>query len=145
MYAFLDWRVGDVMSKPVTVAPDATLGEVERLLEETGFNGLPVVDGERLVGFVTSLDLLAAFRRVPDTSLPQLDAILRRPVSSAMEREPACVQPRTPLPRALEKMVDQRRKSLPVVDPHGERLVGIVAREDLMRALRRSAGTPEGD
>ena len=59
MYEFLQYEVRDVMSKPTTVGPDATLAEVEQLLETSGFNGVPVVsDGNKLVGFVTSLDLL---------------------------------------------------------------------------------------
>ena len=49
------------------------------------------------------------------------------------------MQPRTRLTRVLEKMVATRNKSLPVVDPHGDRLVGVVAREDVMQALRRAA------
>jgi CBS domain-containing protein len=35
-------------------------------------------------------------------------------------------------------MVATRNKSFPVVDPHGDRLVGVIAREDVMRALRRA-------
>ena len=70
MYEFLDYEVRDVMSKPTTVAPDATLAEVEQILERNGFNGLPVVADGALVGFVTSLDLLEAFRFTPDASTP---------------------------------------------------------------------------
>ena len=141
MYEFLDYLVSDVMSKPTTVGLDTTLAEVERILEQTGFNGLPVVDGGALVGFVTSLDLLAAFRFTPDAILPPYDEIMRRPVSSVM-KQPAVVQPRTRLTRVLEKLVDTRNKSFPVVDPKTERLVGVVAREDVMQALRR-AGSGE--
>ena len=62
MYEFLDYRVASVMSHAVTVRPETTLAEAEALLEKNGFNSLPVVDaGERLVGIVTSLDLLRAF------------------------------------------------------------------------------------
>ena len=138
MYEFLDYLVSDVMSKPTTVAPAATLAEVERILEQSGFNGVPVVADGALVGLVTSLDLLSAFRFSPDSMLPPYAEIMRRPVSSVMVREPEVVQPRTPLSRALEKMVRTRNKSFPVVDPHGNRLVGVVAREDIMRALRRA-------
>lgn len=140
MYRFLELRVGEVMSKPVTLAPDASIEQAERLFEETGFNGIPVAEGDTLLGFVTTLDLLGAFRFGPDSTLPGYEQVLRRPVSSVMQREPAVVQPRTPLTRALDKMLATRHKSFPVVDPHGERLVGVVAREDLMRALREEEG-----
>jgi CBS domain-containing protein len=138
VYGFLDYLVSDVMSKPTVVGPDATLAEVERILERTGFNGLPVVSGGTLVGFVTSLDLLEAFRFTPDAILPPYDEIMQRSVATVMTREPAVVQPRTRLTRVLEKMVESRNKSFPVVDPHGARLVGVVAREDVMQALRRA-------
>ena len=139
MYEFLDYMVSDAMSKPTVVGPDATLAEVEQVLERTGFNGLPVVDGEALVGFVTSLDLLDAFRFTSDAMLPPYDDIMRKTVSSVMVQEPAVVQPRTRLTRVLEKMVATRNKSFPVVDPKTNRLVGVVAREDVMNALRRAA------
>jgi CBS domain-containing protein len=93
MYEFLDFRVADVMSAPKTVSPDASLGEVERILEQTGFNGLPVVEQDRLVGFVTSLDLLAAFRFHPDAILPPYEQIMRRPVAGVMARRGAAAQP----------------------------------------------------
>jgi len=138
VYGFLDYLVSDVMSKPTVIGPDATLAEVERILEQTGFNGLPVVSGGTLVGFVTSRDLLEAFRFTPDAILPPYDEIMQRTVATVMTREPAVVQPSTRLTRVLEKMVETRNKGFPVVDPHGDRLVGVVAREDVMQALRRA-------
>ena len=139
MYEFLEYEVRDVMSKPTSVAPDATLAEVEELLERTGFNGVPVVrDEDRLVGFVTSLDLLRAFRFGTESILPQYDEVMRQRVSQVMQEAPAAVAPRMRLTRLLEKMVATRNKSFPVVDPHTDGLVGVVAREDVMRALRRA-------
>jgi CBS domain-containing protein len=151
MYEFLDYQVCDVMSNATTVGPDTTLAEVEQLLEKTGFNGVPVVRDGELIGFVTSLDLLTAFRFGTESILPHYDDIMRRPVSSVMQPDPATVSPKMPLTRLLERMVATRNKSFPVVDPRdGGGLVGIVAREDLMSALRRAqAGerpaAPEAD
>jgi CBS domain-containing protein len=137
MYEFLNYRVEDVMSRAVTVGPDATLAEAGAILEKNGFNSLPVVDaGERLVGVVTSLDLLRAFAFPEDTILPRFSDVMRRPVSSVMSRDALSVCPRTPLTRVLQKLVDTRNKSFPVLD--GDRVVGIVAREDVMCALRRA-------
>ena len=138
MYEFLDWQVRDVMSKPVTIPPDASLQEAEKLLESEGFNALPVVTrtGE-LLGVITSIDLLSAFGFNDDESiLPQYSEVMKRPVSSVMSAEAQTVPPRTPLTRVLEKLVASRNKSFPVVD-EGQ-VVGVVAREDVMRALRRA-------
>lgn len=138
MYEFLDYRVEDVMtSDPVSVAPEATLAEVEALFESHDFNGLPVLDSRgELVGLITKLDLLKAFRFTEEHMFPPYDEIMQQPVSSVMTRDVARVYPRTPLTKVLEKMIDSRRKSFPVTD--GERLVGMVAREDLMKGLRRA-------
>jgi CBS domain-containing protein len=54
-----------------------------------------------------------------------------------MTRELVTVAPDIPLTRVLQKLVETRNKSLPVLD--GARLVGVVAREDVLRALRRAA------
>ena len=137
MYEFLDYRVEDVMSRPVTVRPETTLAEAEALLEKNRFNSLPVVDvGERLVGVITSLDLLRAFAFPEDTILPRFSEVMKRPVSSVMSRDAQTVCARTPLTRVLQKIVDTRNKSFPVVDD--DRVIGIVAREDVMLALRRA-------
>ena len=137
MYEFLDYQVQDVMSRPVCIRGETTLAEAEALLEKHGWNGVPVVDAaERPVGFFTSLDLLKAFAFSEDVILPPYERILERPVSEVMSRDVLSVCPRTPLTRVLQKLVDTRIKSLPVVD--GDRVVGIVAREDVMGALRRA-------
>jgi CBS domain-containing protein len=137
MYEFLDYRVLDVMSRPVTVRPEATLAEAEAILEKNGYNSLPVVDEQgRLLGVVTSLDLLRSFAFPEDTILPRFSEVMRRPVASVMSRDAQTVCPRTPLTRVLQKLVDSRNKSFPVVDD--DRVVGVVAREDVMLALRRA-------
>ncbi len=46
-----------IVSDPITVAPDATIQEVLNLTRAKGFSGMPVVEGEDLVGIVTNRDL----------------------------------------------------------------------------------------
>ncbi len=46
-----------VVRDPVTIAPTATIGEVVELTRSNNFSGVPVVDGDDLVGIVTSRDL----------------------------------------------------------------------------------------
>jgi CBS domain-containing protein len=55
-----------------------------------------------------------------------------------MRRKPTSVAPDTPLTRALQMMVDMTIKSFPVVAD--ARVVGIISREDVIRALRRAVG-----
>ena len=53
-----------VIRDPLTVRPDTSIREVMRVTREHGISGVPVVDGEELVGIVTSRDL--RFERRPD-------------------------------------------------------------------------------
>ena len=46
-----------VIKDPFTVGPDTTIGEVLKLTRAHGISGVPVVDGQQLVGIVTGRDL----------------------------------------------------------------------------------------
>ena len=139
MYEFLDYQTHDVMTtETVTIAPDATLAEAEALFEKHEFNGMPVLDAEgHVVGMLTQLDLLRAFAFTDESLFPPYTDIMQQPVSRVMTRDLQTVNPRTPLSRVLQKMLDARSKSFPVLA--GDRLVGVVSREDVRRGLRRAA------
>jgi len=54
--------VGDVMVEaPISVTPDTSVDEAARLVHEHRIGGMPVLDGEKLVGVITVNDLLSAF------------------------------------------------------------------------------------
>ncbi len=46
-----------IISDPITVAPDKTVREVLQLIRAKNISGVPVVDGNQLVGIVTNRDL----------------------------------------------------------------------------------------
>jgi IMP dehydrogenase len=46
-----------VVRDPITTSPTATIGEVVELTRANNFSGVPVVEGDNLVGIVTSRDL----------------------------------------------------------------------------------------
>lgn len=140
MYEFLDYRVLDAMTRgPVCVAPDASIAETEALLEKHDFNALPVVGAKReLLGIVTKLDLLRAFRFTDDHMFPPYEQVMAQRVRSVMSVDLTTVTPRTPLTRVLDALLRTRAKSLPVVDDG--RVVGMIAREDVLAALRRAVG-----
>ena len=133
---FLAMQTKDVMTKLVlTVSRHVTLRELEHLLETHDFNGFPVVEGHRLLGIVTKFDFLKNFVFTPSTVFPHYDDLMKRTVEEIMTRNVCTVHPTTPLTRVLQMMVETRDKSLPVVDDKN-RLVGIISRGDIVRALR---------
>src|SRR2546422_2954203 len=139
MFEFLDYQVADAMTyRPLTVSLDTPLAEVEALFERHDFNSLPVVSRDGiLVGLVTKLDFLKAFTFTPQAVVPHYDEIMYRPAESIVTRNPITVRPDMPLTRLLQLMVDTRYRSFPVTI--GALLIGIVARQDVLRALRQAA------
>ena len=138
MYEFLDYRACDAMTRdPITIGTESSLAKAEALLEQHDFNALPVMGpGRELLGVVTKLDLLRAFRFTDRHMFPPYEQIMARPVREVMVTDLATVTPRTPLTRVLETLVRLRTKSLPVVEDGA--LVGMIAREDVLQALRRA-------
>ncbi len=54
--------VADVMIKaPISVGADTEVEEAARLIKEHKIGGMPVLEGDRLVGVITMLDLIGAF------------------------------------------------------------------------------------
>jgi acetoin utilization protein AcuB len=61
-------KVNVAMSAPVvSVGPNTTVQDATRLMLRHKIGGLPVVEGGRLVGIVTSVDMLRAFLEVVET------------------------------------------------------------------------------
>ena len=141
MFQFVQKQVADAMSAPpVSIRDDATLADAEAVLEQHGFNGCPVVDAEgRLVGIVTGLDLLRAFRVTPDALVPQYRRIMAFPVADHMCQAPLTVTLDTPLTRVLQRMLDLGNTGFPVLVDG--RLVGVVTRRDVLRELRLSTSS----
>jgi redox-sensitive bicupin YhaK (pirin superfamily)/CBS domain-containing protein len=117
-------NAGEVMTSPVvTVPPDASLGQVARLLLERHISGVPVLEGERLVGLVSEADLLRA--RQPGAQA--------RRAKDVMTREVAAVAPDTPVAEVAMLLEARGIKRVPVL--REGRLVGIVSRSNLVQAL----------
>jgi CBS domain-containing protein len=143
MYEFLTLHVRDAMTAdPVTLRRDNTVAEAEQVFERHNFNGLPIVDQDGLLqGVLTKLDLLKAFAFTPQSIVPHYEDVLGQPVGHFMTHEALSVSPDAPLTRVVEALVATRYKSLPVVTDG--RLIGVIAREDVLRAIRRVAGRGE--
>ena len=144
-----DLHVEDVMRTDVlSIRDDAPLREAVELLIGQAFRALPVVDGERrLRGFLSNTDLLArgglTARLELLTAMPGesreavLAALPVRAVADVMHRDVTVLEPRDTMETATRRMGERRLKRLPVVDGEG-RLVGILSRADVLRAVAES-------
>jgi CBS domain-containing protein len=157
-------RARDLMTTDVeTVSPDDDVSEVLGRLARADFNGFPVVDetGD-VVGIVTQHDLVGLFQTkdrtlwIPigfppfmetltyaiDVSWDDLDLgvdLLRntnKPIREIMTTDVVTVDPDAAVDEILELLTDDERdiNRLPVIDESG--LVGVIARQDVLRALR---------
>ena len=154
----------DIMTRDVeTVSPEDDVSEVLTRLARADFNGFPVTEDGLVVGIVTQGDLVDLFQAsdrtlwIPvgfppflesltyaiDVSWDELDIgidLVRnagRPIREVMTDDVVTVSPDADLDELLELLSDGSRdiNRLPVVDEAGA-LLGIIARQDLLRALR---------
>ncbi len=126
--------VREIMYGPVvTVAPDDTLANAYRTMNEHDIRHLPVVEDGRLVGIVSDRDL-----RLATSALHPAPLSPEARVADVMMRGPHTVAPDAPVEEAALEMRDYRIGCLPVVGD-GE-VLGIVTVTDLLDALVRLAG-----
>lgn len=150
----LDEALGTVrqaMTEAVLILqPDMRIGDAAAMLRRYGVGGAPVLDAGRLIGIVTEADLLANAPRAQTTGpLPATSprSHTDRCVRDVMSAGPivACVDEL--LTEAILRMSERGVDRLPVVDPR-LKLVGILAREDVVhavaRAVRRTRAATEG-
>jgi CBS domain-containing protein len=142
-------KAGDVMTTgAATVRPEAPLVEAAQLMVQHQISGLPVVDSqERLVGLVTENDFLRAgasgkprLLEMLTTAGTEADELKARRVDDLMTREPITVSAETPLEDVINLMHRHSVRRLPVVADG--KVVGIVSRGNLLRALLRRSMAP---
>ncbi len=121
-----------VVSDPVCLGPDQSLRTARRLMRGNNVSGLPVLDGDRVVGIITDRDL--RFER-------RLDRLVRE-VMTPGERLVTC-PPGTKLERAKDLMQAHKIEKLVVVDEGGH-LHGIITFKDIQAAERHPNATRDG-
>jgi CBS domain-containing protein len=147
-------RAVDVMTvDPVSISPDDSIVEAIRLMLQRKFSGLPVVDGTgALVGIVTEGDLLRRTETGTQRKRPRWIEFLigsgrlaneyvqasGRRVHDVMTYDVHTVTEDASLDDIVQQMERYQIKRLPVV--RGGKLVGIVTRANLLRALASVVG-----
>lgn len=122
--------VADIMSRdPQVLGPAATVAEAGERMRRFGHEGYPVVDQGRVVGLLT--------RRAVDRALAH--RLGAEPVTRLMSSGQIAVTPQDSIQRLQQIMMDHDWGQVPVVDPAGGGVIGIVTRTDLLKLL---AATP---
>jgi CBS-domain-containing membrane protein len=129
--------VREVMTSPaVTIQPTDEVAEAARILDRQSLTSLPVVEADgRLVGIIGEADVIgqlttpqegrsATHRRV--TALRVRDVMTHRVLTAAADDD---------LAQVVALMSGTTLKCLPVL--LHERVVGVVSRRDVVRALAR--------
>ncbi|MBR4740761.1 MAG: IMP dehydrogenase, partial [Bacteroidales bacterium] len=117
-----------MITDPVTISQDQTVGDALRLMKENHIGGIPVTDGtSRLVGIVTNRDV----RFQQDLSVS---------IKDVMTSEGLVTIPATRTDREYVRTVLQEHKveKLPVVDGKGN-IVGLITYKDIMQERRYPA------
>lgn len=121
-----------------TVGRNLTIREVNDMFERDDFNSYPVQEDDQVVGIVTKFDLLKGFAFTPNQILPRYAELMNRTVGDVMTSDFIYVRPETRLTRVLQLMVEHRLRSIPVIEGD-QKLAGIIAREDILKALAETA------
>lgn len=142
-------RVGEVMTKEVkSISSDATAIEALRLLQAMKISGLPVVDKEnKLLGMFTEKDILSyilpsyiekvgrfIYKDDPKSTKKKFAELSAVKINQLMRKEVITTTEDTALCEVARIMLTQRARRLPVIDAKGI-LIGIIAREDVLRAF----------
>ncbi len=117
--------VGQIMSqKIVTISPDKRVGQALKLMQKHQIRHVPVMEHDRMVGWITSRDL----REVLLASM--LEEIK---VGDVMVQAPLSVTPDTEVEEAARLIHEHRIGGMPVMQ--GEKLVGVITMLDLISAF----------
>jgi CBS domain-containing protein len=139
LYKFLQQTVSDYMTRSVkTVTRGCSVRELNHMIERDDFNTYPVEEDGQIAAVVTKFDVLRCFAFTPSHMVPRYDDLMNRTVADIMTTAFIYVGADTRLTRVLQLMVEHKIRSIPVID-NDHRLVGIIAREDVLRALAACA------
>ena len=148
-------QASEIMTeKVVTAPPTATVAQLARLMADNGISALPICDSDgALLGMVSEGDLIPALGQKPadrrawwlevlregtDLAPEFLEYIRldRRSAEQFMRREVITATERTSLTEIADLLSRHHIKRVPIL--RDGKLVGIVSRADLIRALVRN-------
>lgn len=114
-------QADDIIEREVlTVDNLATVADAARMMERYGISGVPVMEGDEIIGIVSRRDLRWIASKKGEEN-----------ISTVMTTNPITVNEDVSLEDALEVMYNNKVERLPVVS-EGKRLIGIITMQDLL-------------
>ncbi len=115
----------DIMSSPVkTVSVHVTMEEAGKTMLRYGHTGMPVMDGNQMVGLISRRDVDKARQH----------NLGHAPVKGFMSARVITARPDTPVNEIQKAMISHDIGRVPVLDDEAN-IVGIVSRTDVLRTL----------
>jgi len=121
-------KVADAMTRDmITVSPENSIVDLRTILRDRRISGTPVIENERLVGIISIEDLIKCLAR-GETNCT-IGAKMTRDVDSVYSDEP--------LVSVIRKFEKRGYGRFPVLERDTGRLVGIIAKGDIIHCLLR--------
>lgn len=118
-------RVSEIMSKEiVTISPDKRVGKALQLMQKHQIRHLPVLEGDRMVGWITSRDLREVLLASMLEKITVADVMIKAPLSITAD---------TGVEEAARLIMEHKIGGMPVLD--GDRLVGVITMLDVIGAF----------
>ncbi|GAB6100954.1 IMP dehydrogenase [Thermococcus atlanticus] len=118
-----------IVEDVITIGPEETVDYALFIMEREGIDGLPVVDGDRVVGILSKKDIAAKEGQK---------------VSEIMTKDVITVGEDISVEEAMHIMVENKIDRLPVVDGEG-RLLGLITMSDLMMRRKYKNAVRDGN
>ena len=122
-----------MITDPLSLPPDRKLRDALQLMHQYHISGIPIVDGEKLVGILTNRDL-------------RFETNLDQPIHQVMTKENLITAPEGTQLAEAEKILQKHRiEKLPIVDRYGH-LKGLITVKDIQKrkAFPNAAKDEEG-
>src|SRR6478735_1774734 len=118
---------------PITIGPDATLGEAQKLMSDNRISGIPVTDaGGRLCGILTNRDV--RFAENPG-----------QPVKELMTRDNLATVPIGTTEAEARRILHQRRIEKLIVVDEDHRCVGLITVKDIEKSVAAPLATKDAE
>lgn len=152
-------KVKEIMTKDlITITPDANIPEIVKKMSKNEISGLPVVEGNKIVGMVTESDImeLLEFHDFGNYMLPipfdvieaimemrseideikqDFDNLKSAKAKDVMTKKLITTNPEDHVTKVSQDMMENNINRIPVIE--NDKLVGIVARSDVLKALSK--------